>query len=310
MLWVSGLLKGQGMHQPGSAKAGPAWGNLGGCLLHTWGEVLQWPARATSLGGSHGQWWETCWISGLHPGCSCPEDLETNSGIRIFMYDTCSKLNSVFSLFTFPQPHALPISAWENISNRALMYFLSWKSLSSCWQKVGKWSCPYWEWEVFKPQSTTLGLFQQLCLNTGLRVLPRALWECHHFSSVHERTAGWGQKPNTRQKSWSLTKEQNSPFSGAAPHCSKMNRNSWQELSWVSLHEIVQTGPFILEVSNRSNPALLFVLKKQIFPSFTSFWLKFWTEAITEMWGGRAEPVLLLSVVPHSSCCPEVAAMP
>lgn len=61
------------------------------------------------------------------------------------------KMNTVFSLFTFPQPHALPVSPWENISNRALMYFLSWESLSSCWQKVGKWSCPCWKWEILKP---------------------------------------------------------------------------------------------------------------------------------------------------------------
>lgn len=81
------------------------------------------------------------------------------------------------------------------------MYFLSWESLSSCWQKVGKWSCPYWEWEIFKLQNTTLGMFQQLHRNTKLRVLPRALWGCNYFSSAHERNAGWGQKPNTRQKS-------------------------------------------------------------------------------------------------------------
>lgn len=160
-------------------------------------------------------------------------------------------------------------------------------------------------------------MFQQLCLSTRLRVLPRALWGCNYFSSVHERGAGWGQKPNTAQKPCSLTKTQNSAFCGAAPHCPKMNRNSWQELSWVSLHEIVQTGPiepFILVICNRNNSALQFVIKN----------LDFFQVSPVSGWSFGQSPSLrceeaelnLCCWVPHSSCpmrrlpCPEMAGVP
>lgn len=67
------------------------------------------------------------------------------------------------------------------------------------------------------------------------------------------------------------TRKQNSSFCGAAPHCPKMNRNSCQELSWVSLHEIVQREPiepFILEVSKRT---LICAKKSRFFSKFHQF---------------------------------------
>lgn len=126
-----------------------------------------------------------------------------------------------------------------------------WESLSFCWQKVGKWSCPSCEQGYFKPRNITLAMFQQPCLNAELRVLPRALCECYHFSSACGRSAGWGQKPYARQKACSWIKKGSCAFCRRALHPPKMSLSFWQKLPWISFHEVVQKGliePFVLRV--------------------------------------------------------------